>query len=413
MFEFLFGRKKKKAPVCKKYLKSKKTKPRKKRSKRTVKSKIKKEVAQVIHEIEARGGSPVEAAEAAAAVAADISEQSSKSPEQVIKSVQETAVSVAESTGGSPQEVQEAVDTATERAIEVVSKDTPPVATAEVASVLEQQGVSPEQIQEITDSVGSTATPAEIVKEANKVSPGLGTSIAQGVVSFYSTGFSLMYNAPSLARKIVDIASKGVRQYRQFGKSRSGKYSFGSCKKCQATQFGRRCKKCHRMNFGASICSVRQATEEDCTNYVQGGLYPCFLKSNGCAMRIDKQDRHQRYTTKKSRSPVVQEVLASRSVGTQTSPPTSPIRRVAAEPIATQTEAESELAELVFGKSRKPRKGRKGRKSRKGRKARKPSKKLIKMCRKHKVKCTKKVGGKRVYKSITTLKKQLRRKMKK
>jgi len=37
---------------------------------------------------------------------------------------------------------------------------------------------------------------------------------------------------------------------------------------------------------------------------------------------------------------------------------------------------------------------------------------LIKMCRKYKIKCTKKVGKRRVYKSITVLKKQLRRKLK-
>lgn len=45
-----------------------------------------------------------------------------------------------------------------------------------------------------------------------------------------------------------------------------------------------------------------------------------------------------------------------------------------------------------------------------GRKARKPSKALMRMCRKHGIKCTKKVGKKRVYKSISVLKKQLRRK---
>lgn len=45
-----------------------------------------------------------------------------------------------------------------------------------------------------------------------------------------------------------------------------------------------------------------------------------------------------------------------------------------------------------------------------GRKSRKPSKALMRSCRKHGIKCTKKVGGKRVYKSLSVLKRQLRKK---
>ena len=41
----------------------------------------------------------------------------------------------------------------------------------------------------------------------------------------------------------------------------------------------------------------------------------------------------------------------------------------------------------------------------------KPPKALMRMCKKHGIKCTKKVGGKRKYKSISVLKKQLRRKV--
>ena len=42
--------------------------------------------------------------------------------------------------------------------------------------------------------------------------------------------------------------------------------------------------------------------------------------------------------------------------------------------------------------------------------SRKPPAALIRMCRKHGIKCTRKVGHKRVYKSVSVLKKQLRRK---
>jgi hypothetical protein len=44
---------------------------------------------------------------------------------------------------------------------------------------------------------------------------------------------------------------------------------------------------------------------------------------------------------------------------------------------------------------------------------RKPPARLIKMCKKYRIKVTKKVGKKRVYKSVTVLKKQLKKKMKK
>ena len=61
----------------------------------------------------------------------------------------------------------------------------------------------------------------------------------------------------------------------------------------------------------------------------------------------------------------------------------------------------------LFGKRRRHRKGvRKG--VRKGLK--KPPASLIRMCKKHGIKCTRKVGRKRVYKSVSVLKKQLRRK---
>jgi hypothetical protein len=61
---------------------------------------------------------------------------------------------------------------------------------------------------------------------------------------------------------------------------------------------------------------------------------------------------------------------------------------------------------MNFGRRHRRRRGaRKG-----GRKSRKPSKALMRMCRKHGIKCTKKVGKRRVYKSVSVLKKQLRRK---
>jgi hypothetical protein len=56
--------------------------------------------------------------------------------------------------------------------------------------------------------------------------------------------------------------------------------------------------------------------------------------------------------------------------------------------------------------------GRRKRRTVKRKSIKKPPTRLIKMCRKYKIKCTKKVGKRRVYKSVTVLKKQLKRKLK-
>jgi hypothetical protein len=68
------------------------------------------------------------------------------------------------------------------------------------------------------------------------------------------------------------------------------------------------------------------------------------------------------------------------------------------------------LPKLFFGRRRYRRKGvRKGRKG--GRKVAKPSKALVRMCRKYRIKVTRKVGKRKVYKKVSVLKKQLKRKM--
>ena len=65
---------------------------------------------------------------------------------------------------------------------------------------------------------------------------------------------------------------------------------------------------------------------------------------------------------------------------------------------------------FLFGKKKKRRTVKRRSVKRKG--SRKPPARLIKMCKRYKIKCTKKVGKRRVYKSVTVLKKQLRRKLK-
>ena len=61
-----------------------------------------------------------------------------------------------------------------------------------------------------------------------------------------------------------------------------------------------------------------------------------------------------------------------------------------------------------FGFGKKKRRTVRSTKKRGG--SKKPPASLIRMCKKYRIKCTKKVGKKRVYKSVSVLKKQLRRK---
>jgi hypothetical protein len=78
-------------------------------------------------------------------------------------------------------------------------------------------------------------------------------------------------------------------------------------------------------------------------------------------------------------------------------------------PVSTP-EYMKEAAELMFGKKRRaPRR----KTSRKGRSSRKPPSAIRKMCKKLKIKITKKVGGRRVYKSLALLKKQIKLKKRK
>jgi len=63
---------------------------------------------------------------------------------------------------------------------------------------------------------------------------------------------------------------------------------------------------------------------------------------------------------------------------------------------------------FLFGKKKR----RNVRRSTKRKGSRKPPARLIKMCKRYRIKCTKKVGNRRVYKKVSVLKKQLKRKLK-
>jgi hypothetical protein len=64
------------------------------------------------------------------------------------------------------------------------------------------------------------------------------------------------------------------------------------------------------------------------------------------------------------------------------------------------------MLSFLFGKKKKKHSVKKG-------KGRKPPARLIKLCKKYRIKVTKKVGKKRIYKKVSVLKKQLKQKIKK
>ena len=273
---------------------------RKCRTKRA-KTHIKQAALMAARKVEQRGGSPVEQAEAAAAVVADIAESYGADPKEVTELVTTTATEIAESQGASPEETAQAVEVSVQN--------------------------------------------------------------VQGAIDYDS------------AMEYEDLNRAGLA----FG----NQYRFGRCQRCN-----------RRSHFGAE-CKDLARTEEECTNYTLNGMYPCYLTKAGCRKRIDKQSRHLKYVVGQTKSKVVREALReelrTREIGTQTDP-------------VIKNSLDDIDSELDFGKKRKYRR----RKVHKG----KLPKRIRKLCKKCRIKCTKKVGGKRVYKTLNVIKKQLSKKMK-
>jgi len=348
MFEFLFGAKKR----CVKVRRSKRDKRKKCKSKKcSVRSRRRSDLRKkcnprrISKKVEALGGSPVEQAEAAAAVAADIAESNGASPQEVVNVATQTASETATSAGASPEEVSQAI----------------------------------------------------VVAEEN----------ARGAIDYDS------------AMEYDDLNLEGLA----FGMSKQG------CSRCGS----------RRAHFG-SECSVLPRTPEGCTRYNSNGTYPCYLTATGCRKRIDKQSRQLVYVVGQTRSSVVRQVLQE---------------EVRSREIATQTP--SSLDELEFGRTSgfgkcrpiywigvdgkiktmkkcrnfckkhrnnphcNPEYARRIVSDSKGKsyfknKVKKPSHSIRRMCRKLKIRCTKTLKGRRVYKSTFVLKKEIakkKRKMKK
>lgn len=360
MFEFLFGAKKR----CKKVRRSKRDKRKKCKSKKcSVSSRHRTDLRkkcrskrQVQKRVQQLGGSPLEQAEAAAAVAAQEAQSRGLPPDQIVEAAAEAAITAAGVAGAGPMEVQEAVELAEENARGAFEYD----------SAMEY------------DDLNLTAL------------------------------------------------------------------AFGSrncfCSKCVGSR---------RTHFG-SECSVLPNTPEGCTQYNVNGTFPCYSTAAGCRKRIDKQPKHLIYVVGQTRSPAVRQVLQeeiqAREIGTQTDPivrrafERAP-RRIGRGPseMATQTDDVPE-DEFYFGKSHfgrcktihwigSDRKKKSRRicgmrfckrnpthpycKSKKGKNAyKRPPSSLIKKCRKYKIKITKKVGKRRLYKSVSALKRELARKRK-
>jgi hypothetical protein len=337
MFEFLFGRR------CVKVRRSKRDKRKKCKSKKcSVRSRRRSDLRKkcrsprrISKKVKDLGGSAVEQAEAAAAVAAQSAESRGASPAEVVEVATQTALETATNAGATPMEVQQAVQVAEEN--------------------------------------------------------------ARGATDDFS-----------------DLNLGGL--------------VFGS----RRTRFG-------------SECSVLPRTSDGCTSYTVNGMFPCYLTATGCRKRVDKQPRQLIYVVGQTRSPVVRKVLQeevrSREISTRT--PEVPRRSL------------DEIDESEFGRGTTLGFGRCGiirwrgadgkmkqmkkcrgfcrkhpnnphckkkcktrpelcRKLKPKASPKKPPASLIKKCKKLKIKCTVKRGGKRrVYKSVLALKREIAKKMRK
>jgi hypothetical protein len=221
---------------------------------------------------------------------------------------------------------------------------------------------------------------------------------------------------------------------------------FGSCKVCGKSKF----------RFGATECSVRPNTYDDCTLYMNGSDYPCYSTATGCRKRSDKQPRHQFYLVKQKNSSVNQDLPIP------TPPPSYSPPRPSYSPPFTNTGDDfnyhnytkfcgsikskedcntrqnctwnagntnrcrarkgtisnpsgeylegkegPELPVMDFGKRRK-----RVKKSKKSKKVKKIPKAILRKCRKLGIRTTVKRGNKRVRKSLKVLKRSIKLKLK-
>ena len=144
--------------------------------------------------------------------------------------------------------------------------------------------------------------------------------------------------------------------------------------------------------------------EKDCSNYNLNGEYPCFNTKTGCRKRIlDKQPRHLPYVKEKTKSPLVKKVLEEYEPKLV---PASDLDFGKSKEGSTlmKKNANKNLKLISIYASRKL-------KRKSGLsigKINKISPAIRKMCKKYRIRLTKKIKGKRVYKSVSVLKKEIK-----
>jgi hypothetical protein len=146
--------------------------------------------------------------------------------------------------------------------------------------------------------------------------------------------------------------------------------------------------------------------EKDCSNYNLNGEYPCFNTKTGCRKRIlDKQPRHLPYVKEKTKSLLVKKVLEE--YGPQLVPASDldfGKPKSCKGVILMKKNANKNLKLISIYASRKL----KGKPRLSIGKAKSISPAIRKMCKKYRIRLTKKIKGKRVYKSVSVLKKEIK-----
>jgi hypothetical protein len=400
MFEFLFGAKRK----CVKVRRSKRDKRKKCKAKKCairsrrrsdLRKKCRNSKRRVQRRVQQLGGTPVEQAEAAGAIAAQDAEAQGLPPAQIVGAAQEAAAEAGRIAGANPQEMELAVQVAGQNARGAIIDNYP----------------------------GQNAINNYPGQNAINNYPG------QNAINNYP-GQNAIDNYPG-QNAIDDYSDLNLTGL-----------AFGSkgCSKCGGSRFGSKgCSKCGGSRFG-SECSVLPRTAEGCTGYNVNGMFPCYLTASGCRKRIDKLPRHLMYVVRQSSSPAVREVLREEI------------------PAPVVPDEHYDINELDFGRTsgfgrfrtiywrgvdgkiktmkkgwnfcKKHRnnphcnpkyahrivsnsKGKSYFKNKVKPKVKKPPHSIRRMCRKLKIKITKKAGKRRVYKSTSVLKKEIAKKMRK
>jgi len=435
MFEFLFGLKKKKK--CTKVRRSKRDHRKKCKgkqcsvsSRRTsdhrkkcrqprIKAQIKHAAKLAAKKVAERGGSAVEQAEAAAAIVADITESHAAAPVEVAEIVAEVSAEIAQDAGANPEEIQQVIETTSKNVANVVMRNNP-IFESGYDSAMDAPDYDLGSLDFGKMNFGFCSSCKMNLKKMNfgAECKSLPRTSADCTMHLLNGGYPC-YLTSSGCRNRIDKKSRHT--FYVVGQTKSPIVREVLEEELRTREIATQTdptmlSPLRRINSSRrNQPSISTQTEEDYgflneldfgkkrkvrrnlpgyTSYTPSRNLPGYTSytppRRSVLDPVSASDLDFGKKRKVRRNlPGYTSYTTSRNLPGYTS--YTPPRRSVLDPVSA--------SDLDFGKKRKV----------KG----KPSAKICKLCKKYKIRLTKKVGGKRVYKSATVLKKQISKKMKK